>query len=119
MSEQGVFTGLPTTRSGDLSVQFQARLLAAVGQAVIATDISGIVVYWNAAAEAMYGWPATEVIGTQISTLLWPVDGWEKIVDEIAPRLRDGHPWTGELWLQTKSGEGEHNEREHMAVWSS
>jgi PAS domain-containing protein len=39
-------------------VRFQARLLDAVGQAVIATDRGGKVVYWNKAAEQMSGCPS-------------------------------------------------------------
>ena len=34
---------------------FHARLLDAVGQAVIATDPQGKVVYWNRAAQRLYG----------------------------------------------------------------
>ena len=43
-----------------------ADVLDALGQAVIATDTSGTVVYWNAAAEAIYGWTAREAIGQPI-----------------------------------------------------
>ena len=42
---------------------FQAKLLDAVGSAVIATDLDGIVQYWNPAAEKLYGWPSSEAIG--------------------------------------------------------
>jgi PAS domain-containing protein len=35
------------------TIRFQAALLDAVGQAVIATDVDGIIVYWNIAAERL------------------------------------------------------------------
>jgi PAS domain S-box-containing protein len=50
----------------DESVRFQAALLDAIGQAVIATDPLGVIVYWNHAAELLYGWSAAEAIGLQV-----------------------------------------------------
>src|SRR3954463_2343084 len=46
--------------------RFQARLLYAVGQAVIIADAQGKIVYWNRAAEKLYGWSINEVIGRSI-----------------------------------------------------
>jgi two-component system cell cycle sensor histidine kinase/response regulator CckA len=48
----------------------QARLLEAVGQAVIATDLQGCVTSWNSAAESLYGWSAAEAIGVNILDLV-------------------------------------------------
>ncbi|MCU1365826.1 MAG: hypothetical protein JWN39_1465, partial [Ilumatobacteraceae bacterium] len=86
------------------SVVFQARLLAAVGQAVIATDTDGAVTYWNGAAQATYGWTASEAIGQPISTILRPVPGWEAVTERIRPQIDEGKSWMGELWVQTKQG---------------
>ena len=36
-------------------LRFQARLLDAVGQSVVATDLEGKVTYWNGAAQELYG----------------------------------------------------------------
>src|SRR5690606_12969139 len=46
--------------------RFKASLLATVGQAVVATDLNGVVTYWNNAAEKIYGWTAEEAIGNNI-----------------------------------------------------
>ena len=43
--------------------ELQSRLLDAVGQAVIVTDLQGAISYWNRFAEELYGWPAQEVLG--------------------------------------------------------
>jgi PAS domain S-box-containing protein len=58
----------------------QAALLDAVEQAVIATDLSGHVIYWNAFAERLYGWSAAEVtqIEANVGELLIP-EGLEAI----------------------------------------
>jgi hypothetical protein len=47
-------------------IRLQANLLASVEQAVIATDLSGTIVYWHSYAERMYGWSAEEVLGRNI-----------------------------------------------------
>src|SRR5882762_6365691 len=47
-------------------IRFQAHLLDAVEQAVIATDPHGAITYWNRFAEKLYGWQATEVSGRQL-----------------------------------------------------
>src|SRR5215204_2067232 len=46
--------------------RFHARLLDAVGQAVIAADPQGTVIYWNRAAQELYGWSAEEAMGHPI-----------------------------------------------------
>jgi PAS domain S-box-containing protein len=47
-------------------IRFQRRLLDAVGQAIIATDLQGRIIYWNRAAEELYGWSTEEVMGRPI-----------------------------------------------------
>ena len=51
-------------------LQFQADLLDAVGEAVIATDLGGTVMYWGPGTEDLYGWTATEVQGRCIVDLI-------------------------------------------------
>ena len=48
------------------ALRFQAHLLDAVGEAVIATDLAGRITHWNPSAERLYGWPAGEVLGRDI-----------------------------------------------------
>ena len=57
------------SRRGEDQVRFQARLLDSVHEAVIATDPSGIVLYWNRFAEGLYGWMAEEAVGRNILEL--------------------------------------------------
>jgi PAS domain S-box-containing protein len=47
-------------------IRFQRRLLDAIGQAIIATDLPGRSIYWNQAAEELYGWTTGEVMGLPI-----------------------------------------------------
>jgi diguanylate cyclase (GGDEF)-like protein/PAS domain S-box-containing protein len=83
--------------------RFQARLLDAVGQAVIATDPLGKVVYWNKAAESLYGWSAKEVMGRPIVEIT-PSEELAEQAEEIMTELSRGRSWTGEFVVRRKDG---------------
>ena len=84
-------------------IRFQAHLLAAVGQSVIATDLEGKVVYWNRAAEKMYGWTAEETIGRSILEVTPSQDMVER-ANEIMSEMSQGKSWSGEFTVQRKGG---------------
>jgi PAS domain S-box-containing protein len=81
----------------------QAHLLNTVEQSVIATDLDGIVIYWNQFAEKLYGWTAQEAIGRQIMELTTPEIMSEQ-AHEIMSQLRQGKSWTGEFNVQRRDG---------------
>jgi PAS domain S-box-containing protein len=85
-------------------IRFRARLLNTVEQAVIATDLEGTITYWNAFAEQLYGWSATEAIGANILTLVVAMIS-KTLAEEIFSRLKNGGSWSGELLLRKRSGE--------------
>lgn len=83
-------------------LRLRARVLDAVGQPVIATDVHGRVKYWNAAAERMYGWGAEEVLGRDLREF-----AGEAAVpqgSEFREALRRGAGWTGEQTARDKHG---------------
>ncbi|MDQ1374118.1 MAG: hypothetical protein QOJ09_1456 [Actinomycetota bacterium] len=85
------------------ALRFQAALLDAAGQALIATDLAGVVVYWNKAAEQMYGWTAAEAIGHPAQDLT----GSELSEGETAAiyeALGRGASWSGDLWVTRRGG---------------
>ena len=90
--------------NAEREVRLQTALLAAAGQAIVGTDTEGAIFYWNAAAEAIYGWTTDEAIGQQAETMFQPEGGWDANDDEVVALLIAGQPWTGELRVQTKSG---------------
>ena len=83
--------------------RFQAQLLAAVNEAVIATDTQGEILYFNAAAERLYGWVAEEVLGRPITEVTVPDLGHAQAV-EIMDRLARGESWTGEFTTRRRDG---------------
>jgi PAS domain S-box-containing protein len=87
----------------EAQLQFQANLLAAVQQAVIATDVHGTVLYWNDAAAKLYGWAAEEALGANILELT-PTRQQIEASAEIMERLRAGQNWSGRLLLRRKDG---------------
>src|SRR5919112_1309395 len=80
-----------------------ADQLAALGQAVITTDVAGVVVYWNPAAEALYGWTAEEAVGRNIASLSVP-EMAQEIAADVMSALRDGVPWSGSFPVRRKDG---------------
>ncbi|QNN54140.1 PAS domain S-box protein [Nocardioides mesophilus] len=77
--------------------------LDALGQAVITTDVQGTVVYWNPAAEDLYGWTAEEAVGRNIAELSVP-DVAQEIAEDIMAALRNGVAWSGGFPCRRKDG---------------
>ena len=67
------------------------ELLAALGQAVIATDLAGTVLFWNAGAERLYGWTAEEAAGQNIGALTVPTVSEEVAADIMAAPVSYTH----------------------------
>ena len=84
-------------------IRFQRRLLDAVGQAIIATDLQGKIIYWNRAAKELYGWTAEEVMGLPIVEVT-PSEELLKRAEEIMSELRAGRSWSGEFVVRRKDG---------------
>lgn len=85
----------------DARIQFQARILAVVQQAVVATGKGGVILYWNRFAEWMFGWTEEEV---QNQTLA-------KVTGFTAEAARTGlsgfgavKGWTGEVRALRRDG---------------
>lgn len=93
-----------TERSrSEAAIRFQAQLLNAVQQAVVATDPEGIVIFWNDFAKKLYGWTPEEAVGKMIQELT-PSPFLREHGGEIGQRGATGESWTGEFLMQGKSG---------------
>src|ERR671911_232503 len=98
MTNAGDITG---RKSAEEQIRFQARLLDAVGQAIIATNPQGRIVYWNRAAQELYGWSKEEVMGRPIVEVTPSQEMLER-AEEIMSELRAGRSWSGEFVVQRK-----------------
>jgi PAS domain S-box-containing protein len=83
--------------------RFKANLLNTIGQAAIATDMQGLVNYWNKAAEQIYGWTKEEAIGKNIIDLT-PSEATVEQGIEIMEKLKRGQTWSGEFKVRKKDG---------------
>jgi len=84
-------------------LHFQAMLLEAVGQSVVATDLEGNVLYWNRAAEEIYGWSSEEALGRSLRELTICEESLQR-AKEVRSELRAGRAWSGEMLLRRKDG---------------
>ena len=80
------------------------ELLHALGHAVIATDTRGTVLFWNGAAEQLYGWPAAEAVGRDVTEVTVP-EMSRQAAAEIMAALREGRPWSGGFPVRRRGGD--------------
>ena len=98
-----VFDNTTERKAVEERLRFKARLLASVGQAVVATDLSGRITYWGAGAVALYGWTADEVLGRSIVEVT-PSQTSRARAEEIMASLASGKAWSGEFVVRRKDG---------------
>jgi diguanylate cyclase (GGDEF)-like protein/PAS domain S-box-containing protein len=105
-SESGLsvyFQDVTGRKRAEEKIRFQASLLDAVGESVIALDLEGRVLYWNTAAAEMYGWSSEEAMGRRLREMVVP-EGLRGRAEDIAAQLREGRNWTGEFVVRHRDG---------------
>jgi PAS domain S-box-containing protein len=86
-------------------IRLQARLLDAVGQAVVATDATGHVVYANRAAAGLYDMEPDAMRGrlvTEVAPVPEPGSGSDDTLDRLGRRAA----WIGEAVVRQMDGHG-------------
>jgi two-component system, cell cycle sensor histidine kinase and response regulator CckA len=84
-------------------LRFQAQLLDAVGEAVIAADMKGRIRYWNRRAESLTGWRSDEVLGRSLIEVIVPKASRAE-AQAVLVRVRAGESWSGEFDLLRRDG---------------
>jgi len=98
----GAFFDVTEQKQMEERLRERAELLELASEAIMVRDWSGRVHFWNAGAEALYGWTREEVIGKNSHTLLatrWPVS-----VEAMRETLSSAGRWDGNLIHQCKDG---------------
>ena len=80
----------------------QARLLDFADTAAYVQDLSGHILYWNRAAEKLYGWRAEEVVGQPMAERL---KGEPSALDQARGHTLEHGEWRGELRLRGQGPE--------------
>ncbi len=84
-----------------LRIKEQAALIDKTQDAIIVKDLDGVVIFWNASAERIYGWTRDEITGKRADSILFKEKLQMKEAQEIL--LKKGE-WIGELRQQNKDG---------------
>ena len=84
-------------------LDFQARLLSEVHDAVFSSDRNFTITYWNQSAERIFGWTKDEALGKNSGELLKPVIEYSTRDLERAKLWNDGQ-WEGEVQYIRKDG---------------
>ncbi|MDO9539190.1 MAG: PAS domain S-box protein [Methanocalculus sp.] len=83
--------------------RLNTQLLNAIGDAVIATDPDDEILFWNEAANCLYGWIPEEVVGRNIADVFAPelsnIDGVA-----ISGSIDRGEIWSGECLVHHRDG---------------
>jgi PAS domain S-box-containing protein len=82
-------------------VRDQAALLDAANDAIVVRNSAGLVTYWNAAAEAMYGRSAGEALGMSFELAINPR---KEALPDARRALAAESEWLGELTHVAKDG---------------
>jgi PAS domain S-box-containing protein len=94
---------LASIRTARTLGNLEARLLNSLGDAVIATDLNGYIIFWNRSAETLFGWTADEVEGRNIIDVLTSPDS-RALGIAIFEKLTKGEMWSGEFETRHKDG---------------
>jgi len=89
----------------DLEILKQrARAFDHLFDAVVVTDLEGIIIDWNNGSEALYGYSKEEAIGQPVCMLHVPED-IEHITAEVIEAVGKDGKWTGEVRMLHKDGQ--------------
>jgi len=72
--------------------------------AVVVTDVQGIIIDWNKGSENLYGYSKKEAIGQPVSILHVPEDT-DHITTEVISSVEKSGKWTGEIRMLHKNGD--------------
>jgi len=84
-------------------IRFQAAMLDQVESAVVAESLEGEVTYWNVAAEKLFGWKTSEVMGRKLIDIIRP----EPLAGTALPpleSLKTLSSWNGDIQLERRDG---------------
>lgn len=90
-------------RQAAARVGFQALLLDSVQEAVVATDMTLRVTFWNRGSEHLFGYAAEEAIGRPVDELVLPTrDRFKLAWDPDMAGLRQSGRWQGHVLRRRK-----------------
>lgn len=96
-------TEITERKLAEEKILFQASLLNQVYSAVITTDLSGNITYWNKFAEILYQWTAQEIVGKNISETIVPENKTD-IMHGVMAKIKEVGHYKDEFPVKRKDG---------------
>ena len=84
-------------------IRYQALLLESVSDVIVATDLDGRIRSWNRAAERIFGYSETEVLGKPSDEVL-QTDYLAGTREAAAAHMRETGSWAGEVRIRGRDG---------------
>lgn len=103
MALYGAIVDVTSKLANESRIRTQASMLDQVKNAVVRTDRTGRVTYWNRAAETLFGWRAEEALGRFVVELIPPPAERGREAAIIAALTGTGS-WEGEYLCGRKDG---------------
>lgn len=98
----GVFFDVSRLRVLESTLRERAELLELASEAIMVRDLHGAIRYWNAGAEALYGWTFEQALGKDMHVLLQTIFPVSR--EDISETLRSEGRWEGRLRQRTRDG---------------
>jgi diguanylate cyclase (GGDEF)-like protein/PAS domain S-box-containing protein len=98
----GINLDINAQKQAERTLSQQATMLNEAHEAIITTDLTGAILYWNQGASQIYGWSAEEAIGRRAQQLLqtrFPLP-----IEQILATLHKEDQFHGEFMERTKDG---------------
>jgi two-component system, cell cycle sensor histidine kinase and response regulator CckA len=83
-------------------IREQAELLNKARDAIIVTDLDGVITFWNKGAERVCGWTARDVVGRRLDHILGT--GSHAGIEMAKKALEEKDEWRGEFHIHDKQG---------------
>ena len=98
----GAFFEITDRKHLDSLLRERADLLELATEAIMVRDRKGVVRFWNAGAEALYGWTSEEMIGQICHDIL--KTEFPESLSQVDASLSETGTWDGNLTQVTRSG---------------
>lgn len=100
--EQRVAERTEQLRKSEELLRERADLLELASEAIFVRDMDGLLLFWNAGAEVLYGWKREEVLGKSIHQIL--KTKFPKGYVDVENSLSQSRTWNGNLTQFTRDG---------------
>jgi PAS domain S-box-containing protein len=101
----GAFFDVTSRKQLENLLRERADLLELATEAIMVRDLNGVLQFWNAGAEALYGWERHEVLGKKIHEVLqtgFPESSFGS--EDAESALAENGKWYGDVTQVTRDG---------------